>query len=55
MSQHRAPTITASARFVPITLRRIRTRTPFATIRGPMIIATIGPRPNITNGLRSRR
>jgi hypothetical protein len=26
-----------------------------ATMRGPMIIATIGPSPNITSGLRSSR
>ena len=52
-SQHIAPTHTASAMLVPITLRRIRGRALRATIRGPISSAKIGPSPNMMSGLRN--
>ena len=54
-SQHSPPTSTASAMSVPMTLRRIRGRAFRAGILGPTIIATTGPRPNMTAGLRKSR
>ena len=55
ISQHSAAISSASATFVPMTLRRMRGRADFATIRGPTSSATIGPMPNITSGLRNSR
>src|SRR6266516_1310902 len=53
--QHSPPTSTASAMSVPMTLRRMRGRAFRAGILGPTIIATTGPRPNMTAGLRMSR
>ena len=54
-SKHSAPTKTTRAMSVPMTLRRMRGRAEREGMRGPTIIATIGPKPNITSGLRTRR
>jgi len=52
MSQHRPATIATTPTFVQITLRRMRGRWPFEIRRGPMIMAQMGPRMNMTSGWR---
>ena len=49
------PMTTSRARSVASTLRRMRGRWARVAIRGPIIIANTGPRPNMISGLRNRR